>query len=419
MEPRVSKTNISRWAEMSDFKKSFPPSSRESGFSLVELLVALVFISILMAGMFSVYASSTSAMMSQSETMAVQRKARWGLNLMQDEILEAGHLVIKRVVGEIDPMNAGGQPPLLIRTTTEYTPPSATSAPDEIQIVMDLPLGVQGTLVGQHNLGAEKLSVTVPYGGDSIKAGDLVFLQDSNWEILMVKSDPLPKGSTSFEIAIEETQTALVDKFGNQSAPIIHAMVQKLHLDTCPFSVFRPLQVIRYAVLPRALDPSSTATVPCLVRQTRPLAGNATTFWNPAPATPVAGEQILLENVSGLSINLSFDGGKTWLRPSAGTVAGVPPWKSQDWSDIRTDLNQALANSTSPLTLQARGGLNTEDPFWTNYAPVLIRLDLETQSSIQRTEFSQTSTAATPTAAFRTRRETLMLSPKNFALGQP
>ena len=418
MEPQSSRTNISRWVEMYDSKRLTNPS-RSRGFSLVELLVSLVFISILMAGMFSVFASSTSSFVSQSEGMAVQRKARWGLNLLQDEILEAGHLVFKRVVGDIDPTSATGQPPLLIRTTTEYTLPSATSSPDEIQIVMDLPLGVQGTLTATHNVGDNTLKVSVPYGGAAIEAGDLVFLQDSNWEILQVKTTPTPGGATSFDIVIEGDQSALVDKYGNQVNSVIHALIQKMHLKHCPFTVFRPLQVIRYAILPRALDPSSNATVPCLVRQTRSLTGNASVFWAPAPTTPVAGEQVLLENVTGLYINLSLDGGKTWLRPAAGAIAGVPPWKSQSWSDIRSLLNTALGSSTSPLTKQAQGGLNVQDPFWMNYAPVLIRIDLETRSAIQRTEFNTASTATAPAAAFRTRRETLMLSPKNFALGRP
>ena len=52
-----------------------------------------------------------------------------------------------------------------------------------------------------------------------------------------------------------------------------------------------------------------------------------------------------------------------------------------------------------------------------SFAPLLIRIDLTTRSEIQRSEFNTAST--TPALAYRTRRETMFLSPRNFALGAP
>ncbi|GLH67764.1 PilW family protein [Geothrix edaphica] len=395
-------------------------SRRCRGFSLVEMLVAVVFTSILMAGMFRVFASSTASFAASTETLSVQRKARWGLTLLQDEVLEAGHLFFKRVVGELIPNSDTAQPPILMRTT-DFTPPGGVSPVDELQFVMDLPLNVQGTLRTAPVIGDSKLSVNVLYGGDSLKKDDLIFIQDSNWEVYRISADPSTSGNTNFDIDIVGTQSALVDQYGNETSSIVHALVQKTHRAKAQFTAFRPLQVVRYAVVPRKLDPASpTATVPCLVRQTQPLAGNANVIFSPAQATEVNGEQILLENVSGFYVNWSLDGGNTWLRTSATAGSTEPPWAaSTDWGTLRAALNAKLASSSSPLTQQALGGTSTEDPFWMNYTPVLIRIDIETRSEIQRTEFNASSSATNPQLAFRKRRETLYLSPRNFSLGRP
>ena len=78
-------------------RSTFRPGTRVNGFSLVEMLVALVFVSLLMAGMFNVFAAITSSFVNQAESMAVQQKARWGLSLLQDEVLQAGYLMPVRI----------------------------------------------------------------------------------------------------------------------------------------------------------------------------------------------------------------------------------------------------------------------------------------------------------------------------------
>jgi hypothetical protein len=158
-------------------------------------------------------------------------------------------------------------------------------------------------------------------------------------------------------------------------------------------------------VVPRKLDPSDpTVDIPCLVRQMRPLSGNPG-LWAPAAATPVADEEILLEGVTGFQIDASLDGGKTWLVQDG--LAG-----DKKWSTIRTAIDTAIKASKSPFVIQARG---VDNPKWAAYTPILFRIDLETRTRIQRSEYSKTGPT---TAAFRTRRETLMLSPRNFALSE-
>lgn len=390
-------------------------ASRPRGFSLVELLVALIFTSILMTGMFRVLASATSTFAAGSETLNVQRKARWGLQLLQDDVLQAGHLLFRRVVSEIDPTSDSTQPPLLMQTT-DYAPEGAEAGAkvDELQFVADLPLNIQGTLASGVATGANALSVTVPSGRGSIQAGDMVFLQDSAWEIFQVKEAPAKEASTSFDLKIVDEQAALVDQYGKEVSSLIHALTQKDHLAGAQFSVFRPLRVVRYAVVPRKLNPANTTeSTPCLVRQTQDLATHALTFWQPAKDTPANDEQILLENVTGFSVNWSLNGGKTWLRTSK---TGNPPWDEANWATIRKSLNEALAASNNVIIKKAQGGTNPEDPFWMNYCPVLIRIDLEIRSQIKRTEY-KTAASGSAGSDYRRRRETLLLSPRNFALG--
>lgn len=387
-------------------RSTFRPRTRVNGFSLVEMLVALVFVSLLMAGMFNVFAAITSSFVNQAESMAVQQKARWGLSLLQDEVLQAGYLMPVRIP---EGMVAGAtsQPPILMQQTT-YTPPGGSSAVDEFQMVYDIPLNIQGTATKPVAIGDNSIVLKIPSGGAGIQAGDLLFVQDSAWELLSV-IDTSGTG-TAITINIQGDPTALLDpNYGTPLNPMVHASFEKVHLVGAPVTVIRPLQIVRYTVVPRALDPSDpTNLIPCLVRQSRPLAGNATTIWAPVLNTLVAGEQVLLENVVGFAMDWSLDGGKTWLR--AGGAGNT-------WATIGAALDTKLKASTSPLVKQAGGGFNAANPMWMNYAPLLIRLDLTTRSEIQRSEFNTAPGA--PALAYRTRRETMFFSPRNFALGAP
>ena len=51
--------------------------TRTHGFSLVELLIALVFISFLMAGMLRIYGSAIQGFVAANETVKAQRDNRW------------------------------------------------------------------------------------------------------------------------------------------------------------------------------------------------------------------------------------------------------------------------------------------------------------------------------------------------------
>ncbi len=387
---------------------SSPLRSRrpQSGFSLVELLVALVFTSVLMAGMFRVFAASTATFSAMSDTISIQRKARWAVRLLQDEVLQVGYTMPPRIPPEFA-VGAGLQPPLMFQTASPaYTPPGASGPVDELQIVSDVPL-CDGTFAAATAAFDTTFQGKILNNGASIQAGDILFVQDSKAEFAKVASTAALPGGL-WQITLASSEASAQNIYGKPTSGVVHATLQKAHWANAPFQVIRPLQIIRYTIVPRALDVANPSNmVPCLVRQAQPMAAGQAT-WSPALNTPTTDEQILLDNVIGLAVDMSIDGGKTWLRGA-----------SNDWTGISASINTALLGSASPFVKQSGGTGNGGDPMWFHYTPALFRITLQTRSAVQRTEFNQSFNAASPTAAYRIRQEVLMLSPRNFALGDP
>jgi hypothetical protein len=191
--------------------------------------------------------------------------------------------------------------------------------------------------------------------------------------------------------------TNLLDQYGNDTGnSMVSPQIMNSHFAGAELTFIRPLQVVSYTLQAVKLDPANdTATVPCLIRRTRSLSG--------AFGTPV----VLVEGATQFSLDWSLDGGASWIRKDKGLTTSA-------WSAIQTATSAAFNNS--PLAKSLPGGMSsTSDPFWFNYVPVLLKIDITTQTQLKRTEYSKTASQA----SYRTRRETIMLSPRNFALGAP
>lgn len=391
------------------------PSSNKSrstlGFSLVELLVALVFVSLLMAGMAKVFASSISVFNTTNEAIGIQRNNRWVVEQLNDDFSQMGMVFPDRILPahvlsgahphfRIDPdQSVAGV--VRVSDTDPGATETETVTADQVQFFSDLPLGISGTwsadttgadsTTGSGTAAPSSAGIAFTQGSEAdLRAGDVMVILDSGetgkWEYPLVTGNPVGN-----PITFEKDPTAIA-RF---TFTPTEGGVQLAHRAGVPVFFVRPNQVVRYSVQAVALDPSnSTVRIPCLVRQTAsyPLAG--TIDWTNVPA------QIISEQVVGFRVDLSFNGGASWARTGART-----------WSDIQSNANTQLSASGLP-------GFNSitdpSHPDWFRNISCLVRLDITTRSAIRREEYN----AAPGARAYRTRTHTLLISPRNFGTGK-
>ncbi|HET8714732.1 MAG TPA: prepilin-type N-terminal cleavage/methylation domain-containing protein, partial [Holophagaceae bacterium] len=138
-----------------------PRPDRTRGFSLVELLIALVFISLLMAGMLRVYGSAIQGFQASNESAKAQRDNRTALDSISDDLESAGFFFYyagRPAVSGIS-VSSGSQNPLMLlpgQTVTNKTiadplnPSSGTASEtityDELQFLRDDVLPISGQL---------------------------------------------------------------------------------------------------------------------------------------------------------------------------------------------------------------------------------------------------------------------------------
>ena len=412
-----------------------PRRAQHSGFSLVELLVSLVFTAILILGMFQVFSSSLSNFVNINESTSIQRSSRWGLLKIQDDLFQMGYLMPPRVVTDLignagqDALTIGTSPNKLTYKDSDLNDITVTTRPDTLEMVMDVPLDARGTLKAAPALNGNSLTATIPYGASNVKAGDIAFITDSAWEVFQVTSPTVAADGITLKVTLVGG-TSLLDAYGNDKASVISPTVGKTHFAGAPVEFIRPLQVVRYSLVPMFLDPGNDkAQVPCLVRQIKGLADPAFTSTVPTP-------EIIVEGVTGFAVDLSLNGGKNWVRKDAMhtslNTGGPYQWSPEVKAD--TDAVFKALGATNPfiqtLSDYASNGISsTVDPFWFNYVPVVIKIDVETRTRLRRTEYIDPAKGglADPLNpkfmdaddGYRTRRHTLLVSPRNFSLGNP
>ena len=369
----------------------------QHGFSLIEMLVAVMFIGILTAGMLRIYSANLAGFQRVNDMIASQRRGRWALASLQDDASSMGYFAFV-------PFNqptgysvaAGTQEPLMIlpsATPVLVTGPDPanlggalitaplTLNPDELQFVGDLPLPIQATVAGTT---PASLTVNLLSGSlADVQPGDVVAILDASFEQVQVGS------VVGNAIGVSATGAALsgITQVGG------YALSQALsfHPAGTPIAIFRPNVVTRYSIQARAWDPSTPGiTVPCLVRQQSPYpSGGALVNWAGVQADVIA------ENIDGFVVDLSFDGGTTWLRQGAA-----------NWEAIVTKISSKAPGGKS---VKPRDPAN---PLWFRNFPCLIRMDITSRSAAPRAE----SAAVSGQAAYVRRTQTLMVTPRNFGL---
>ena len=172
-----------------------------------------------------------------------------------------------------------------------------------------------------------------------------------------------------------------------------------------------PAQMVRYRVQYLQLDPTNANGVPCLVRDQG--------AYSSAGFVPNQPQQIITENLGAnetatpevhpFKVYLSVNSGQTWAGlhlpdATSGFAAG--------WT------NGILTTDANSLTTQLGGEITTG---WTNLTsnldwfrsiPTLVRVDITTRTSMQRSEYS--SNGATATSKMLT--QSLVFVPRHSGL---
>ncbi|MDE2105660.1 MAG: prepilin-type N-terminal cleavage/methylation domain-containing protein [Patescibacteria group bacterium] len=404
------------------------PRRRTQGFSLIELLVALVFISFLMAGMLRIYGSAIQGFATANETIKAQRDNRWAMDTVQDDLQSAGYFYpVRPVISTVDNVDSSAQNPVLIlpgQTMTNKfiadpnnpaaTPTNETITYDELDYLTDQVLPLTATLSATPT-DSTHISVTATYGDLSlIHTGDFALILDAPYpgnvmDIVVIGGGPYSGSSGTLSLNVSQLQDPNTGAFLGA-----YGSLRSLYHQPGTTVVFiRPYQVVRYALLPMALDPANPlATVPCLVRDQANYPSDGSRIAWPAAtadssALTAAGvtRTVAAENVIGLRFDMSANLGQSWVRAA-------------DWPTTQANLNAQLASLAA-----ANPGVGyvstTQDPshrLWYRYAPVLFRVDLTTRTVVRRAEYN-TATSSTPTLAYRTRTQTLFVQPRNFGFG--
>ena len=132
------------------------PRFPQTGFSLVELLVAVMFVGILMAGMANVFRSSVSTLATSSEGISSGRRNRMSIDLLYDDLNTAALYITDLTA---PPSNVSATNPVFYILANM---PIGTGAPgppkpdpiddpqtsDELFFYLDQPLPFEGTLAG-------------------------------------------------------------------------------------------------------------------------------------------------------------------------------------------------------------------------------------------------------------------------------
>ena len=373
----------------------------QDGFSLLEMLIAVMFIGILTAGMFRVYSSNLAGFQRINDMISSQRRGRWALASLQDDVASIGFFALV-------PLNqpsgysvaAGTQEPFMLlpaptpvivtgpdpaNPATLVTAPLATN-PDEIQFVSDFPVAIQARVGTATTAPAAALDLNILSGSIAdVQVGDIVAVMDSNLEQVQIASIT---GNT-----IGVSAGAGASQGSTQTGGYALAGSLSSHQADTPVLIFRPNVVTRYAIQPRPWDPSNPAiTVPCLVRQQAPYPPGGTLInWAGAATNVVA------ENIEGFRADLSFDGGATWVRQGAA-----------NWDAIVAAITPKLA----PFGATGVAIRNPSNQLWFRTYPFLMRLDVTSRSAAPRSA----STTIAGQVEYVRRTQTLMVTPRNFGL---
>jgi hypothetical protein len=385
----------------------------ERGFSLVELLVALVFTMVLMAGMANVYKASLSTFYTSGEALSNLRRNRMSVDLLADDINAACMYLVDLTT---PPTVSAASPPFYILPNMPITAPGPNdpTLSDELYFYVDQPLPFDGSMGGPaaptERTAAEMVlaagtaaqSATAADNTYVIDCGSLtyaklvkkgqIFIFKDSWEAGYISADPAAPTDKMVTVLTGASPDTAITGLGPSGLPL-----NKKHLPGTGIVFMTPGQMIRYRIEIVKLDPGNANGIPCLVRDqgTYSLAG-----FTVNAAIP---QQVISENVSGFKVYLSTNSGTAWAGLGAGYTGFDGGWDA----GIRADLDtQLLASGRRDFTS------TRVNEHWFRLIPTLVRVDVSTRTATQRAEYS----AAGNALAYRNLTQTLVFVPRHSGL---
>lgn len=379
--------------------------TRGKGFSLVELMVALVFTLVLMAGLASVFKASLSSFYTSGEALSSVRRNRMAVDLLGDDLNSAGMYLLDLSTPPREIVAT--QPPFFILPNMPIVGagPADPATADQLFFYMDQPLPFEGRLraVGASQTHAELVMGGAPAGvadqrctiectndyAKMVKKGQRIILKDV-WEPGYIAEDPDPPVGNLLTVVLGKAPNADVTGAGPGAG-----LFRDRHLDGSGVVIVQPGQMVRYSIQMLQLDPTNPNGIPCLVRDQG--------AYNQAGFVADQPQQIITENVSGFKVYLSGNSGQAWAGLGLAAAGFVGGWDQ----GIRTELDTQLAASGRPGFTSTRGSEH-----WFRSIPVLVRVDVSTRTATQREEYA----TAPNTVAHRDFTQSLVFVPKHTGL---
>lgn len=383
-----------------------PRSAKGSlGFSLVELLVALLFTLILMAGMSAVFKSTLTTFATTGEKLSSLRRNNMALDMVYDDLNNAGMFLLD--LANPPAVSSANEAFRIEPNPTVIS--GVTQGADELYFYMDEPLPFEGTLTGTVARTASSLVAS----GAAAEAKDFTYTINCNdqasyaklvkqGQVLIFKdfweqgyiTNVTPAGSESVTVVVGSDPGSAISGIGLSGLPnkFAHTMTSGGVPGTGIVFV-RPRQMVRYSIQPLNLDPTAaTASTLCLVREQ----GTYTTTGfeaNPLE-TP---QQVITENVVGFRVYLSADSGRNWVGGTGFT----------SWADLKTGLEGQMAISGRAGHTSIGSDLN-----WFRSTPVLVRVEVTTRTAVKRSEYSKEGN----TLEYKQQVKSVVMVPRHFGL---
>ena len=335
------------------------------GFSMVELLVALLFTAILMAGLATVFRASLGTFVASSEKLSSARRNRMAGDMIFDDLNAAGMLPTSLKAypaGALSATNPGFQViPNVPYVGTDVLGPNDVG--DQLFLYFDELLPFEGTIttdaIGSSSAvatGASINSLVFSLSFQDSQQADAVLQAQAETPLVPLKLIPRASAGTALDVAS-------ISRNGGRALTLVPTPMISMGPEQIPalstVLLAKPGRYVRYSIQPRNLDPdpaNAGISTPCLIRDE---VAYALVSGSPTPFAAPLSTSIVAENVIGFQVMLSPDGGQTWINnpydaaqrqgglPSQ-SVPGLPHTRFTTWSDLSGLLNTNAAITGRP-----------------------------------------------------------------------